>query len=229
MGLTRIERHSKDLRELAETLKVSIYSRDKVYWGSIPGFEFQLTYPVDARGKKPIKVETLDQKCEMALSVLRKVETARAERRTHWARGMKIFAGLQDETIPTFKPKNFCYYVDDSLDHGVASRFMKCSVSIRLVGGKEIEAEGSTWKEAMDALYQEGQKHDWGMLYCRRCNEWIPSTKEAYTLNPGDDDWYCTKCIDETFGKHLRALREKSDEVSTGNHEEAGAGDSGGV
>lgn len=162
---TAIEKHDQKLKTLADSLGVSIYPRGGVYWGSIPGFEFQLTYPMDQRGGKSVPVKTLDHKCEIATTILRRVQDARKTWGSVEERGEKIFAGLRDETIPEFRMGNFCYFVDPGLDHGVASRFSftgTCAVSIRLVGGKEIEGEGKTFDAALKALRKKGTRRAWG-------------------------------------------------------------------
>jgi len=201
---TAIEKHDEDLSKMMNNLGVSAHFRGGVYWWSIPGFEFQLTYPEDHRDGRRIKVKTLDHKCEIAMSILERVKAARKSWGGSEQRGMTILAGLKEETIPAFTMGNFCYFVDPSLDYGVASRFSlagECTVSIRLVGGKEIEGRGKTFDAALGNLRKEGQRHDWGMLYCYRCKRWIKSKVSVKKLDPEDTANYCGKCIAKAEGR----------------------------
>lgn len=162
--MTKLEKHSPELRALCEALNLSVYYRGGEWWcGSNKGGmdDVQLTYRRDCRGGKDIPVTTMDHRVEIALCKLRRIEAGRKQPRwgTLTERYRRVSDALRDEIIPAYRPGNYCYFVDDSLDCGYCFSALpggagQKHVTISLVGMEPENAEARTFEDALAKLVE---------------------------------------------------------------------------
>jgi len=154
---TKIEHLNPSLAELAGQLGGTIYYRGGDWW--LGPWDLQITYAVRIRDGERRELDVRG-KANLAEEILRRCVEARDPSR--WGslpkRAGRVLHGLRTETAPEFKPRHYCYWRDDSMDHGVVFatplRGQK-SATLDLVGEERIEVEmdgDRTWDDVISGL-----------------------------------------------------------------------------
>ena len=138
-----------ELEVLAEAAGGYLYTRASTLW--LSPWDLQLTYSV--RDKKVLDREG---KLDLAKELIQKILNSRKEWGTRAERARRVLTGLKDETWPTYRRGNYCYWRHSSMDQGcIFHSFGSCKVWIELAGEKHIEAKDLSFESAWEQVEEQ--------------------------------------------------------------------------